>query len=107
MIGKNIDEVEQELNLAYYEWLKLDRRSLDEMDPKSLFGYPCGNEMNLDADHIEILAEFSMHEGEYYFNKNEFLKSKNKLEKALKLYSILSIWKDKFFLLKDKQLYKK
>ena len=33
LIGKNIDDIEAELDLAYHEWLKLDRKSLDESDP--------------------------------------------------------------------------
>ena len=36
LIGKNIDEVEEELDLAYSEWLKLDRKSLDEMEAEEL-----------------------------------------------------------------------
>ena len=31
LIGKDIDEVEKELDQAYNEWLKLDRKSLDEL----------------------------------------------------------------------------
>ena len=30
LIGKNIDEIEEELNVAYNEWLKLDRQALDD-----------------------------------------------------------------------------
>ena len=88
LIGKNIDEIEAELELAYNEWLKLDRKSLDEMDPDEMLS-ALSNEMNLDADHIEILADLSAKEGEHYFNNQQFLKSKNKLEKALKLYDFV------------------
>ena len=88
LIGKNIEEVEEELDLAYNEWLKLDRKSLDEMDSDEMLSTLL-NEMNLDADHIEILAELSEKEGIYYFDKKDYLKSKNKLEKAIELYDFV------------------
>lgn len=88
LIGKNIDEVEEELDLAYDEWLKLDRKSLDEMEPEELLN-TLTDEMELDVDHIEIVAELSEKEGMLYFNEKDFLNSKTKLEKALKLYDFV------------------
>ena len=95
LIGKNIDEVEEELDLAYNEWLKLDRKSLDEMDAEELLS-TLTNEMNLDVDHIEIVAELSAKEGELYFNQKDFIKSKHKLEKALKLYDFVDLKRQLF-----------
>jgi len=88
LIGKNIDEIEDELELAYNEWLKLDRKSLDEMEPEELLAILL-NELNLDADHIEVLALLSAEEGAFYFSKNQFFKSKDKLKKALILYDFV------------------
>jgi hypothetical protein len=88
LIGKNIDEIEEELNVAYNEWLKLDRKSLDELDPPELLPTLL-NEMNLQIDHIEILADLFAKEGEIYFNENQYLKSKLKLKNALILFDFV------------------
>ncbi len=88
LIGKNIDEVEEELNLAYNEWLKLDRKSLDELHPNELLPMLL-NEMKLEVDHIKILADLFAKEGELYFNEKQFLKSKLKLKNALTLFDFV------------------
>jgi hypothetical protein len=88
LIGKNIDEVEEELNLAYNEWLSLDRKSFDEIKQDELLPTLL-NEMKLEVDHIEILADIFTKEGELYFNGKRFLKSKQKLKNAIKLYDFV------------------
>ena len=88
LLGKNLDEIEEELNLAYNEWLKLDRKSLDELDPAELLSTLL-DEMNLEVDHIEILSDLFFKEGELYFNEKQYLKSKIKLENALKLFDFV------------------
>jgi len=88
LIGKDINEVEKELDQAYNEWLKLDRKSLDEIDSEELLPTLL-DEMQLDVDHIEVLANLFAEEGKLYFKEKQFLKSKNKLEKALKLFDFV------------------
>lgn len=88
LIGKDIDEAEKELDQAYIEWLKLDRKSLDELHPNELLPALL-DEMRLDANHVEILANLFSEEGKLYFKEKQFLKSKNKLEKALKLFDFV------------------
>ena len=41
------------------------------------------------VDHIEILADLFSKEGELYFNEKQYLKSKIKLENALKLFDFV------------------
>ena len=45
--------------------------------------------MQLDADHIEVLANIFTEEGKLYYNEKQFLKSKNKFKKALKLFDFV------------------
>ena len=95
LIGKNIDEIEAELNVAYNEWLKLDRKSLDELDPQDLLPTLL-DEINLEVDHIEVLADLFSKEGELYFNQKQYLKSKLKLQNAIKLFDYVDQEKQLF-----------
>ncbi len=88
LIGKNIDSVEEELDQAYHEWLKLDRKSLDALNSEELLSTLL-KEMNLDVEHIELVAEIFANEGELYFNKNQYFKSKSKLQNALNLFEFV------------------
>ena len=89
LIGKDIDEVEKELDQAYNDWLKLDRKSLDEMNADELLPTLL-DEMHLEVDHIEVLAELFAKEGAFYFKENQFFKSKNMI--SAKFAGIVEVW---------------
>ena len=52
--------------------------------------------MQLQVDHIEVLAHFLAKEGEWYFDNLQFSKSKQKLLKALKLFDFVDQQKQTF-----------
>ena len=95
LIGKNIEDVEEELNLAYSEWLKLDRKTFDELTPEELLTTLLG-EMKLDVNHVELLADIFAQEGEFYFKQKLYLKSKLKLQNAVKLFNFVDQEKQVF-----------
>lgn len=95
LIGKDNDEIEKELDQAYNDWLKLDRKSLDDLHQDKLLPVLL-DEMRMDADHIEILANIFKEESKLYYKEKLFLESKNKLEKALKLFDFVD---------REKQIY--
>lgn len=88
LIGKKLDEVEDALNLAYNEWLKLDRKSLDETDPEKLLSTLL-EKLKLDVNQLEILADIFAREGELYFKEKQFIKSKLKLKNAVTLFDFV------------------
>lgn len=88
LIGKKLEDVEEELNLAYNKWLKLDRKSLDEIAPEWLSSTLL-EEMNLDVNQLEILADVFAREGELYFKEKQFIRSKLKLKNAAMLFEFV------------------
>ncbi len=82
LLGLDEAVAEEELNIMYHEWLNLDRQELESLD-EAAFREKCLQRTDLDAQHLQLLGELLHQEGQFYFEKKTFIKSKIKLQQAL------------------------
>lgn len=95
LLGYNIEEAEEQLAIAYNEWFGMDRSTIDKMSTEELMSELIDNS-NMEVNHLELLAELFAKEGKWYFDCKQYLKSKRKLEKALKLFDFVDREKQLF-----------
>ena len=88
LLGYTIENAELELEEAYMEWFGLDRAAFEGLTAEEMISLLNDNP-EIGIDHMESIADLLAEEGKWYFEKKEYLKSKRKLEKALKLFDFV------------------
>lgn len=83
--GKNIPEALEYIDEAYDEWVALSSSDIGGIPAEKLLDLLV-KEKGIAINRIELLAELLTKEGELFYKSEQFVKSKDRLEKALLLF---------------------
>lgn len=103
LLGKDIREAEEHLDKAYNEWLGLDRKGLDNLSDADFKAKLLGAE-GLDLDSLAVLAELLAGEGQLFYQRNQFSKSKKNLQRALLLLEEVEMIRQVFSFQKQQKI---